>query len=245
MQGRNKADTAVSYRQLVADQGFAVIHSVLDTETVDSLRQAVTRLPDSDAVRRKRGVYGIRNLLGVLPEARTIALDDRIFSIAESVLGPDTFAARAVFFDKPADANWKLGYHQDSVIAVREKVDTPGFEAWSTKAGILQVQPPAEVMSSMLAIRIHLDDCGSDNGPLRVIPGSHCHGWLDDEIDQWKGSVDEVTCVTDAGGLLVMSPMILHASSTAERPGHRRVIHLEYAACDLPGQLEWADQLRP
>lgn len=240
----NSSETEFAARQ-VAEDGFAIIHSVLDPDTVDTLRKAVDGLPDSDAIRKKRGVYGIRNLLGVLPEARSIALDERVFSIAAAILGQDAFAVRGVYFDKPADANWKLGYHQDSVIAVRERIETPGFEAWSTKAGVLQVQPPAEVMANMLAIRLHLDDCGEENGPLRVLPGSHRHGWLDDEMDNWKAKNNEVTCVTNSGGAVVIRPLLLHASSPAHRPSHRRVIHLEYAADDLPGQLDWADRSRP
>jgi hypothetical protein len=33
------------------------------------------------------------------------------------------------------------------------------------------VHPPAEILDKMLTLRVHLDDCGEENGPLRVIPG--------------------------------------------------------------------------
>jgi hypothetical protein len=46
-----------------------------------------------------------------------------------------------------------------------------------------------------------------------------------------------------AGDALLMRPLLLHASSEASAPVHRRVIHLEYAACPLPGGLEWAEAL--
>jgi hypothetical protein len=36
-----------------------------------------------------------------------------------------------------------------------------------------------------------------------------------------------------------MKPLILHASSAVRTAGHRRVIHIEYAAADLPFGLEW------
>jgi len=36
-----------------------------------------------------------------------------------------------------------------------------------------------------------------------------------------------------------MCPLILHASSKAVSPSHRRVIHIEYAGAELPGGLEW------
>jgi hypothetical protein len=36
-----------------------------------------------------------------------------------------------------------------------------------------------------------------------------------------------------------MRPLLLHASSPAASPRHRRVVHLEYAAADLAGGLAW------
>jgi hypothetical protein len=35
------------------------------------------------------------------------------------------------------------------------------------------------------------------------------------------------------------SPLLLHASSSARRPEHRRVIHLEFAAEARPDGLPW------
>jgi len=34
-----------------------------------------------------------------------------------------------------------------------------------TKAGVIHVQPPVEILASMPALRIHLDDCKEANGP--------------------------------------------------------------------------------
>jgi ectoine hydroxylase-related dioxygenase (phytanoyl-CoA dioxygenase family) len=138
-----------------------------------------------------------------------------------------------------------LGWHQDSVISVAEKVETPGFQAWGRKAGVWQVQPSAEILSRMLALRIHLDDCGAENGALRVIPGSHRHGWVEDQIAEWKDAVPSVTCEVGMGGIVAMCPLILHASSRAVLPAQRRVIHIEYANEPLPDGLKWSRQVRP
>jgi hypothetical protein len=51
--------------------------------------------------------------------------------------------------------------------------------------------------------------------------------------------VAEVSCIVARGGLLVIRPLLLHASSPAKSPGHRRVIHIEYASTELAGGLEW------
>ena len=90
----------------------------------------------------------------------------------------------------------------------------------------------------MLTLRIHLDPCGEENGPLRVIPGSHRAGKLDPEAIAGCAELgSEVPCPADVGDVLMMRPLLLHASSPAVVPGHRRVVHLEFAAEDLPAGL--------
>lgn len=187
----------------------------------------------------------MRNLLETCTAVREVAIHPAVRRLVDAILGPTSFATRAIFFDKTPDANWALGWHQDSVIAVRERRDAPGFLAWGDEAGVLQVQPPPEILAHMLAIRLHLDDCGPENGALRVLPGSHRHGWLDDAIDDWRQRVPEVTCAAAAGDVVAMCPTILHASSRATTPKHRRVIHIEYANEDLPHGLEWNQRVTP
>jgi hypothetical protein len=91
----------------------------------------------------------------------------------------------------------------------------------------------------MVAVRVYLDDSDLTNGPLRVIPGSHRVGWIDGELDEWKSRVSEVICTVRCGGIVSMCPLTLHASARSDAAGHRRVIHIEYAAAELPGELDW------
>jgi ectoine hydroxylase-related dioxygenase (phytanoyl-CoA dioxygenase family) len=81
-----------------------------------------------------------------------------------------------------------------------------------------------------VALRLHFDDSGSDNGPLRVIPGTHRLGVLSDAaLDQVVQRTSPVDCLVTAGGIVAMRPLILHASSKAETARPRRILHLEYA----------------
>lgn len=224
--------------------GYAVFPEVLDPKAVDELRSAIDAIRPGEEVRRRRSVYGVRNLLEVSPAIRGLAASESVHQFVAPILGEDAFATRAVFFDKVPDANWTLGWHQDSVISVAQKKPVPGFLAWGRKAGVWQVQPPPEILARMVAVRVHLDDCGPHNGPLRVIPGSHRHGWVEDNLDHWKQTVPEVSCHVASGGVVVMCPLTLHASSKAKAPAHRRVIHIEFANETLPGGLEWNSQIR-
>lgn len=185
---------------------------------------------------------GLRNLLSQSSSARQLATHPTVRDLPEALLGAGAFVVRAILFDKTPETNWKVPWHQDRTIAVRERRDVDGFGPWSTKDGVVHVEPPADVLERMVTVRLHLDDCGLDNGPLRVLEGSHRAGKLDTEaIDRAKAMLVESTCTVPRGGVVAFVPLLLHASSPAPAPAHRRVVHLEFAADPLPGGLEWAE----
>ncbi len=81
----------------------------------------------------------------------------------------------------------------------------------------------------MIALRIHLDESATDNGPLRVVPNSHRDGVLSDaEIQQRLGSNVQIECLSQRGGVITMRPLLIHASSKALSDAPRRVLHIEY-----------------
>jgi ectoine hydroxylase-related dioxygenase (phytanoyl-CoA dioxygenase family) len=172
---------------------------------------------------------------------RSLAECSVVHKQVEAVLGRGARVVRGILFDKTEDANWKVPWHQDVTIAVTRRVEAEGFGPWSQKAGVLHVQPPASVLERMVSVRLHLDDCPKENGALRVIAGSHSGGKLGENLIQElaEGSAS-VICAMRRGGVLMMRPLLLHASSASSIPGHRRVIHLDYAAVDLPSGMDWA-----
>lgn len=215
--------------------GWMVTEPIIPDPVLDRLAERLTPLFQTN-----RGYGGVRNLLELVPEVCELSRSKPIRDVAESILGTECFAVRSVFFDKTPQTNWKVTWHQDLTIAVQRRIEVNGFEPWTEKAGIPHVQPPITILERMLAVRVHLDDCMDENGPVRVLPGSHKSARLSPkEIEQWKTQVEPVACLVPRGGILVFRPLILHASSPAQQPGHRRVIHLEFAAEDLPGGLEW------
>lgn len=224
----------------VSRHGYALIHDVLDRGTIRHLIDALNGAVRRESSDHRGRVPGMRNLLEAVPEVARLARDPRVRGIAESVLGPDCAAVRGILFDKMPEANWKVAWHQDLTIGVKKRVEVAGFGPWSVKAGVDSVQPPTDVLERMITIRLHLDDCREDNGPLRVIPGSHGFGRLDaPAIAEWRSRGPVISTAVPAGAALVMRPLLLHASSPAASPHHRRVVHLDFAGCALPGGLEW------
>ena len=119
----------------------------------------------------------------------------------------------------------------------------PGWGPWSVKEGVTCAHAPAYALEQILAIRIHVDDSTSENGPLRVLPGTHNSGVLsDDDIGELTNRLPAAECHVAAGGILLMRPLLVHASSKAKSlNAQRRVLHVEYAShmC-FAGELELA-----
>jgi len=175
-----------------------------------------------------------------VPEIRKLACSPAIRRLIEPLLGPECHPVRGILFDKVPDANWKVPWHQDVTIAVQNRIEAAGFGPWSMKADVLHVQPPAAVLEEMLSLRIHLDPCGEENGALRVIPGSHRWGRIAEEpIPSIREASPDHVCVLGTGDVLLMRPLLLHASSASRVPDHRRVVHLDFAAAQLPMGMGW------
>lgn len=224
-------------------EGFAIARGMLDDASCNALIDAVGSLGAQAAVREKAGAtYAVRRICELAPAVARFSALPEVRLLIEPLLGPSARVVRSLLFDKTADANWKVPWHQDLTIAVRERREVQGFGPWSVKAGVPHVQPTAKVLEGMVTLRFHLDECGVDNGPLRVLPKSHRTGVLDGvAINEMRRNVPEAICTMGRGDALLIRPLLLHASSPALVPGHRRVIHLEFAGGELPGGLEWAE----
>ncbi|MBS0469697.1 MAG: phytanoyl-CoA dioxygenase family protein [Proteobacteria bacterium] len=224
----------------IASDGFAIIPDMIAPSEVAGL---INIVDNAGFFRSKRGeaVFGGRNILATLDIA-SLANEPRLFDLVESIIGPNARAVRGLFFDKTPSANWPVAWHQDLTLAVAERVEIEGWTAWSLKAGVHHVQPPSDILERMATLRIQLDDSDADNGPLRVLPGTHRMGRIKaTQLTALRAEISEQACIAPIGSVLAFKPLLLHASSAAKSPRHRRVIHLEYAPAGLlPPELSWA-----
>lgn len=214
--------------------GFAITEPLLDREQIENLISLI----EVEAKQSKRG--GVRDVMTRIPSLISVAEQPSVRAIAERVLGTEAFVVRSTLFDKTPSANWKVPWHQDVTIAVRERVETAGYGPWSIKDSVTHVQPPTKVLSHMVTVRIHLDPCPRENGALRVMPGTHHLGRIDqNRAMEHVTETKSVCCEAASGTALVMRPLLLHASSPSELPNHRRILHFDFAVGDLDGALEW------
>jgi len=211
-------------------QGFETIPSFLTKPDIERFKAEFSRLTELT------GNSCVRHVLDLSESISKLACSQHLLSHLPEGFSP----VRCILFDKTPENNWPVAWHQDLTIAVQEKGTATGYTNWSTKAGVTHVQPPVELLESMITARIHLDGTPSENGALKVIPGSHLHGRLESHVIEDRAKRDAVTCACDAGDLLLMKPLILHASDRSLTPEHRRVIHIEYADRSLlEPSLKW------
>lgn len=227
-------------KEILANEGFVTLPNAVDSATIGELEEELSTLRTSKTDARNASLYGVRNLLELSPRVREFSKSKAVTEITEHFLGGNAKVVRAIYFNKTESANWKVPWHQDLTIAVKERVDFDGYHPWTRKAGILHVQPPLSILKNMLTLRFHLDDAGEENGALKVIAKSHLIGRLSaDQIKNIRTANETTMCRVKRGDCLVMRPLLLHSSSAGINPTQRRVIHFECASVQLPGGLQW------
>ena len=161
--------------------------------------------------------------------------------IARQLIGLGARPVRAIAFDKHLDQNWALDWHQDRTIAVRRRLEVPGFGPWGSKSGQPHVSPPFEIIERMVTLRIHLDPVDDKTAPLRIVPGSHRLGMIQEaSITEIVGKLGFSECLAEAGDVWAYATPILHASRPTTANVRRRVLQVDYSRDDLPGGLKWA-----
>lgn len=176
------------------------------------------------------------------PGQRLNALDGltAIHTLAACLL-PNARPVRMVAFNKTQNANWTLPWHQDRVIALKERVETPAFENWTNKDGVWHAEPPIEFLQRMIFARVHLDSADPENGCLQLALKTHAQGRIAvSTADSVANAACVEDCVAERGDALFAKALILHRSSPSRTNTNRRAIRIDYCADPLPPPLEWA-----
>jgi ectoine hydroxylase-related dioxygenase (phytanoyl-CoA dioxygenase family) len=213
------------------EDGYAVAQAVLDAGQLASIQRALDLVPLDTA--------GTRNLLD-LEWCCDLAARIRRHGEIRPHLPASAVAIQCTLFDKTGQRNWLVTLHQDLSVPVEERVRHPSLRGWSLKEGRHYVQAPAELLERLVAVRVHLDDCGPENGPLRIVPRSHRQGRLDEAAAlRLLAAAGEIVCEISTGNALLLRPLLLHASSKAARPGRRRVLHFLFGPPSPGYGLRW------
>ena len=129
-------DLPDSFSPTFSDHGAQRFRGVAARD-LDDLRAALASLPSDHAGVR---IHGLPRLQPFLAQHGSIG------AIAVGILGTASRPVRAILFDKSAQTNWSLAWHQDRTICVKRRIDVAGFGPWTTKAGLHHVAPPFDIL---------------------------------------------------------------------------------------------------
>ena len=213
------------------DNGYACVPGVVSEAECQTL---------CETVRRGASLSGGSRALLSEDWCAALAHQLRANPGISTCLPPDAVAVQCTCFEKSTERNWLVAIHQDLSIPVRRRQEAAGYTRWSVKEGTVFVQPPRPVLESLVAVRLHLDPCGPDDGPLKVIPRTHTLGVLSaSDAARMRQTEATVLCTMETGGTLVMRPLLLHASSKSTGHSRRRVLHFLFGPRTLPTGMQW------
>lgn len=221
----------MNYLDEINDKGFTIIENIFSEEEIEDINTQI----ESKFVNAAE-VFAYRCFLKKYPEFLQSIYSVKFSNLVNELAGNHKIV-RSIYFNKPSQANWIVNWHQDLTINLSNRKDSVGFKNWLPKGEYLSVNPPQEFLEDIITFRIHLDDCTSKNGALRVIPRSH--------LSVGKISINESDveiCEVKKGGILVMKPLLWHSSRRTENQDKRRVIHVEFCSLDLPNGLTWFEK---
>ncbi|MEM9286233.1 MAG: phytanoyl-CoA dioxygenase family protein [Pseudomonadota bacterium] len=151
----------------------------------------------------------------------------------------DAFPVRVVAFSKSTQASWSVPWHQDRVVALREKQTADGFSAWQQKTGIWHAEAPIDILRTLLFVRVLLDEVPEHAGGLIFAKGSHALGDVSaDNAENEANKFDEQYESGAAGDVVVMPALTLHRSRRS--PQLRRALRIDFARERLPFGLQYA-----
>lgn len=231
------------HQERINGEGYTVIADVFNRAAMDAMVAVINEAdPAGPLFRKTNDLFAIRRFLQAVPAIQPLVFTERLQVLLQQLFGAGYFPVKSIYFDKPGQSNWFVAWHQDLTISVAEKVPVAGYGPWTVKPDQYAVQPPVEILENNFTIRIHLDDTDAQNGALKVIPGSHRKGvYRADTIDM--NITPDVSCAVPQGGIMIMRPLLMHASSRSSNGQNRRVIHIEFSNRALDGGLQWAEQL--
>jgi ectoine hydroxylase-related dioxygenase (phytanoyl-CoA dioxygenase family) len=205
--------------ELLDESGFVVLEDVMSSALLAALRQRVAELYDLEGDRagaefkQEPGCLRLANLVDKGAVFEQIIAEPRVLACVRQVLGPrpklSSLNARTAL---PGSANQPL--HVDMAAIPDEQ----GY--W--------------VCNSVWI----LDDFTPDNGPLRVVPGSHRWRQLPQAVlaDPGAPHPDEVLVTGRAGSVIVVNAHLWHGGLANRTESPRAALHAFYCRRDKPQQ---------
>jgi ectoine hydroxylase-related dioxygenase (phytanoyl-CoA dioxygenase family) len=235
----------MKYLNEINSEGFAIIDKVYSENEIEKIISEIEKVTENESenstFRKSQDLFAIRQFHKEIPKTLNFIFNQNLREIIKLNFGENYFITKSIYFDKPEKSNWFVAYHQDLTISVDKKTEIENYENWTTKQNQFAVQPPKEILEQNFTIRIHIDKTTKENGALKVLNKSHKKGIVRTENIEVENETETI-CEVEKGGIMIMKPLIFHASNKTTNNERRRVIHIEFSNQKLPNELEWSEK---
>lgn len=217
------------YRQALDEQGYVLLEHAMGRELLEALRHRIFELFEAEGeragseFRTEEHARRLANLVDKGEVFRRAIVLAPVVELVRHVLGPDiklsSLNARSA--DPFSDEGQPL--HVDMAAVPDEK----GY--WVCNTVWL------------------LDDFTPENGPTRLVPGSHRRGRRPQDVlaDPMAPHPDEVLLIGPAGSIAVMNAHLWHGGTANRTAKPRLAMHAFYCRRDKPQQQYQKALLRP
>lgn len=227
----------------ITSEGFTILNNVYTENEIEKIISLIEKKTENNTenttFRKSQDLFAIRQFHKEIPETLDFIFNQNLKDIIEKAFGKGYFITKSIYFDKPEKSNWFVAYHQDLTISVNKKIEVENFQNWTIKQNQFAVQPPTAILEKNFTIRIHIDKTTKENGALKVINNSHSKGIFRVENLEIE---NETICEVEKGGIMIMKPLLFHASNKTTNNERRHVIHIEFSNQQLPDGLDWSEK---
>jgi ectoine hydroxylase-related dioxygenase (phytanoyl-CoA dioxygenase family) len=211
-------DDSGAHRQL-DEAGFLILEDAMPGALLEALRRRVAELYDIEGDRagaefkQEPGCRRLANLVDKGAIFERVITDPRVLACVRRVLGPE----------------FKLS-------SLNARTALPGSASQPMHVDMAAI-PDAQGYWVCNCVWM-LDDFTPDNGPLRVVPGSHRWGRLPQDAlaDPTRPHPDEVLVTGRAGSVIVINAHIWHGGLANRTHTDRTAVHAFYCRRDKPQQ---------
>ncbi len=220
VEGTTVNSSTTAERDAIVDKyrqdGFVIFRNVLDDELLREMSDHVAWLMAKYPERRPEALT--QELIADDPFWVRVISDERLLDLAEIFTGPDIALFASSYFVKPPKSGLRVLWHQDTF-------------GW-----------PIDPKDGVVTLWVAIDRSDSENGCLRIIPGSH-HMNLADQVSSGTAGVDNVLgaeiradidesealdIVLDPGDVEVHHPLMVHGSNANTSARRRAGLTLRY-----------------
>lgn len=222
-------------RRELDEKGYLVLPGLIDRAWLSELQDTFDRLVAEEGavagseVHQEPGTQRLSNLMNKSPVFDACYTNPKVLAAMYHIL-KEEFKVSAMNGREPLKGAGYQAWHEDWNEAF---FDTPEENQWSG-----DYRKPGDPFYVAISLWM-LDDFTSQNGPTRVVPGSHHWRAPQFEMEDRRAEhPDQVLLTGDAGTVAIMNSHLWHGGTTNQNGARRRVLHPYYVARQFPQQQD-------